>query len=64
MGKIKIKFDKEACIGCGACTVNCSDNWELKGEKAHPKKTELSDVGCNEEAADGCPVECIHVIKG
>lgn len=27
---IKIKFDKEVCIGCGACTSVC-DNWVMEG---------------------------------
>jgi ferredoxin len=31
--------------------------------KAQPKKTELEEVGCNQTAADGCPVQCIRVIK-
>ena len=31
--------------------------------KAHPKKTELDEVGCNQEAADNCPVSCITVVE-
>ena len=60
---IKIEQDRDACIGCGACTSVCPDNWEMKGDKSHPKKTALDDVGCNQEAADVCPVQCIKIKK-
>ena len=58
---VKITQERDKCIGCGACTAVCPDNWEMKGDKAHPKKTEVSEVGCNKEAADACPVQCIHI---
>ena len=56
----KIVQDIEKCIGCGACTT--CDNWELKDDgKAHPKRTEADEIGCNQEAADICPVKCITI---
>jgi ferredoxin len=65
MVKFHIRYEKEKCIGCGACAQTCPENWELVEEngemKAKVKQTELEEVGCNQEAADGCPVECIHV---
>jgi len=61
MSKYKIKLDKEACIGCGTCASLCPDNWVMKDNKAHAKKTELDDLGCNKEAADSCPVQCIKI---
>jgi ferredoxin len=61
MAKIKIIHDVEACIGCGACAAICPDNWEMKGSKSKPKKTELNDLGCNQQAADACPVQCIKI---
>jgi len=61
MAKIKITQDVEACIGCGACVSICPDNWVMKGSKSKPKKTELNDLGCNQEAADACPVQCIKI---
>jgi ferredoxin len=61
MTKIKIIHDVEACIGCGACAAICPDNWEMKGSKSKPKKTELNDLGCNQQAADACPVQCIKI---
>ena len=58
----KIEFDKEKCLGCGACT-QCN-NWKLGDDsKAHPKKTELDEIGCNKEAEEICPVDAIKVIK-
>jgi len=61
---VKIEQDHDACIGCGACVSICPDNWEIEDNgKAKPKKTKLDDVGCNQEAADVCPVSCIKVVS-
>ena len=58
----KIEFNKDKCLGCGAC-AQC-DNWEVgKDGKAHPKKTDLEDIGCNKEAEEICPVNAIKVIE-
>ncbi|NQU79127.1 ferredoxin [Candidatus Woesearchaeota archaeon] len=64
MTKIKIQHDRDACIGCGACANVCPDNWEMTDDgKSKPKSTELDDMGCNQEAADSCPVNCIKIIQ-
>ena len=69
MAKYKITFDRKTCIGSGACTSVCPENWELvekNGEfKAKPKKTEISEeeYASNAEAAAICPVECIKIEK-
>ena len=61
---VKIEQDHEKCIGCGNCVAACPENWEMGDDgKASPKKTEVDEVGCNKEAAEGCPVECIKVIE-
>jgi ferredoxin len=62
MVKYSITVDKDACIGCGACTVSC-DNFVMDGDKAKPVKSEVDDLGCNQEAADACPVSAIKVTK-
>jgi ferredoxin len=62
MVKYLITIDKNTCIGCGACTVGC-DNFVMDGDKAKPVKAEVDEVGCNQEAADGCPVNAIKVAK-
>jgi ferredoxin len=57
----KIILDRDACIGCGSCAAVCPENWELNGDKSKPKKTQVKEIGCNKEAADSCPVQCITI---
>ena len=59
----KVEIDTDTCIGCGACTATCPDNFEMDGDKAKVKSAVLKDIGCSQEAADGCPVSCIKVTK-
>ena len=62
MTKFQISVTKD-CIGCGACTVTC-DNFEIGDDgKAHAKKAEVADIGCNKEAEEVCPVNAIKVKK-
>jgi len=62
MVKYKIKFKKEKCLGCGACT-QC-DNWKIGTDgKASPLKWEFRKVGCNSIAKEVCPVNIIKIIK-
>lgn len=69
MVKYRIIFDKNTCIGSGACTSVCPENWELvekNGEfKAKPKKIEISEdeYPSNAEAAAICPVDAIRIEK-
>jgi len=63
MPNYKIEHDRDSCIGCGACASICPANWEMaKDGKSNPKKTELIDLGCNQQAADACPVQCIKIV--
>ncbi|MFH1630736.1 MAG: ferredoxin [Candidatus Aenigmatarchaeota archaeon] len=63
MTKFKVSLDANQCIGCGACTNVCADNFEIgKDGKAHVKK-DVSEDECNVQAADICPVQCIVVKK-
>jgi ferredoxin len=64
VAKFKITQDREACIGCGACVAICEENWKMaEDNKSEPIKTELDVIGCNQEAADSCPVQCIKIKK-
>lgn len=64
MAKFKITQDRDACIGCGACAAVCPDNWKMASDgKSKPVKTQVDDISCNKQAADSCPVQCIHIKK-
>lgn len=62
MAKFFIEFDRDACIGCGACAGVCPENWEFRGEKSNPIKIEFYEAGCNRKAEVVCPVGCIKVL--
>ena len=57
----KIVIDKEKCLGCGVCT-QC-DNFEMKDGKSVTKKSEIEELGCNQNAVDICPVDAIKIEK-
>ncbi|MBN2478011.1 ferredoxin [Candidatus Micrarchaeota archaeon] len=64
---VKITLDRDACIGCGSCTAVCPKYWEmgddgkttLKGSKDNV--LEIEEAECNMDAAQSCPVNCIHI---
>ena len=63
---MKITQEHEKCIGCGACVALCGDHWEMRddgkaGLKGGKDELETEDAGCSKEAANICPVKCIHV---
>lgn len=72
----RIIHDKPICIGCGACAAVNPDFWvmeetddELKSHLNNSEKLgameklliEEEDYELNKEAADVCPVNCIHL---
>lgn len=59
----KIIHEIDKCVGCGACVAVCPNNWEYKGNKVVPKNTKIEEIGCNQEAANVCPVSCIKIEK-
>ena len=71
--KYKIEHVREECIGCGSCVSICSGFWEMnKDGKSDLKKAknigkkqvlEVNDLKCNMEAAETCPVNCIHIYE-
>jgi ferredoxin len=67
----KIIFERDKCIGCGTCSVICPVFWEVGDDgRANLKEgveaddnfeKEVEDLECNIEAAQSCPVQCIHI---
>jgi ferredoxin len=69
---VKIKLEREKCIGCGSCVAVCSKYFELTEDgKSHIKNTNIQEVEelevekieCAESAAEACPSQCIHIQK-
>ena len=69
---MKITIEKPKCIGCGTCVSLCPKYFEmredgkphLKGLKSNEEDgLEVKEVGCAQDAADSCPVRCIHLEK-
>lgn len=65
MAKYKIKIDKDACIGCGACVSIAEKLFGLEDGKAYAIKKEIADseLANAKEAADSCPVQAIKIEK-
>lgn len=69
--KYKIVHIKDDCIGCGACVQANEKHWEIDTKEAiinlkNNKDNILildSDYENNLEAANCCPVNCIHIYK-
>jgi len=70
----KVIQEREKCIGCGSCAALCPKYWEMAEDgKSNLKNStkngegnfeaEVEDVECNQEVADSCPVQIIHVVK-
>lgn len=72
---MKIIHQREKCIGCGSCAAVCPKCWTMgdDGKSAlfncqpNPKNNdcelETENIGCNQEAADSCPAQCIKIEK-
>ena len=74
---MKVKVNKDACIGCGACASICPDVFELndeglsevKVEEENKEKEEFASVKEElqdevRDAADSCPTGAIEVNEG
>ncbi len=53
----------EECIGCSACVGNSPELFEMSGDKAVPKKTDLTpeEETAAKQTAGICPVDAIKV---
>lgn len=59
---MKVKVNKEACIGCGACAAICPDVFEIDDEGLSTVKTEdITDALKDDvkEAVESCPTGAI-----
>ena len=68
---MKIVQGHQKCIGCGSCVAMCSKYWEMSDDgKAKLIGSKLNsdgnyelgveEIGCNEDAIEVWPVQCIH----
>jgi len=55
---MKLRVDKEKCIGCGSCAAMFPDVFEVKGDKAEVKKEHIDEKSAK-EAIELCPVQAI-----
>ncbi len=61
---MKVVVNKDACIGCGACSAVCPNVFELGDDGfANVKVEEVSEEDKNAvvEASEGCPTSAISV---
>ena len=74
---MKVKVNKDACIGCGACAAICDEVFEINDEGLSEVKVEENSenkeefVSVKEElqdevrdAADSCPTGAIEIEEG
>ena len=61
---MKVKVNKEKCIGCGFCAGTCAEVFEL-GDDGKSQIREGADLeknkDCIKEAQQGCPVGAIEI---
>ncbi len=74
MTRFIVEFNKEGCIGAGACEAACPKFWKLDGDKAtliegvanndgsiQTREIGQEDLRSNLDAAQSCPVNVIHI---
>jgi ferredoxin len=71
--KYKIVHVRAECIGCTACAASSEESWEMDQDgKSDLKKSkwdgetqvlELDELKSNMDAAQVCPVNCIHIYE-
>lgn len=76
MGKYKIVFDRQNCIGAGPCVAVNPDVWEMKddgkvalkagtqvaGTENFEQEIDDDKLEINLQAAKSCPVNVIHIV--
>ena len=75
MGRYRVEYDREGCIGAIACEAVFPDRWKVTEGKAdlkdakknHDNTKQVLEIDEKElklmkEAAESCPVNVIHII--
>ncbi|MEA2092685.1 MAG: ferredoxin [Patescibacteria group bacterium] len=67
----KITIERNNCLGCGTCVILCPSCFKMNNDgRATLKDGEINgdlsekkvdDLDCVEEAAQGCPAQCIKI---
>lgn len=62
---MKVKVDKDLCIGCGACQAICSDVFEIEDGLSSVLVDEVQEEYQDDarEAIESCPTEAIKEVK-
>ncbi len=61
---MKVKVNRDSCIGCGACAAICEDVFEIDDEGLSTAKVEEVEDDKKQEvqdAVDSCPTGAIEV---
>ena len=60
---MKAIVDQDTCTGCGLCTEDCPEVFEMDGEVARAKDDEVPEAAVEKcrQAAEDCPVEAISI---
>jgi len=74
MARYKLEIVRPECSGCELCTTICPETFEMADDGWSTLKNgtragdndegELEEQGCAREAAENCPVSCIHIYEG
>ncbi len=74
MSNFKIVHDRPTCIGCGICAAINPDHWIMSTEDGKSdvigseldgtnEVLEIEELGNDFDAAEACPVNCIHLYE-
>ncbi len=74
MSDFKIIHDRPTCIGCGVCAAINPEHWVMSNQDGKSNLVGSDEVGTDEvleidslekdmEAAQACPVNCIHLYE-
>jgi len=60
---MKVKVNKNKCLGCGLCTNLCPQVFELKNGRSQIKKSANLEKNLKEikQAAENCPVQALKI---